>query len=78
MERFEKPSGVSDEERMKRAAAIFRRAVDNGQTEFFIGRFPKNLFTDRGRAINQMEPGRSGWLCLGVAQRNRAAYSWRP
>jgi len=57
MERFEKPSGVSDEERTKRAAAIIRRAVDNGQTEVFVGRFPNNLCTDRGRAINQMEPG---------------------
>ena len=27
LERFEKPSGVSDEERLKRAAAIIKRAV---------------------------------------------------
>ena len=57
LERFEKPSGVSDEERLKRAGAIIKRAVDNGLTEVFIGRFPNALFTDRGRAINQMEPG---------------------
>jgi len=57
LERFEKPSGVSDDERLKRAAAIIKRAVDNGLTEVFIGRFPNALFTDRGRAINQMEPG---------------------
>jgi hypothetical protein len=57
LERLEKPSGVADEERMKRAAAIIRRAVDNGLTEVFVGRFPNTLFTDRGRAINQMEPG---------------------
>ena len=57
LERFEKPSGVSDEERLKRAGAIIRRAVDNGLTEVFIGRFPYALFSDRGRAINQMEPG---------------------
>jgi len=57
LERFEKPSGVSDEERLKRAGAIIRRAVDTGLTEVFIGRFPNALFTDRGRAINQMEPG---------------------
>jgi hypothetical protein len=57
LERFEKPSGVSDEERLKRAAAIIKRAVDNGLSEVFIGRFPNALFTDRGRAINQMEPG---------------------
>src|SRR5258708_3839965 len=57
LDKLEKPSGVSDEERMKRAATIIRRAVDNGQTEVFVGRFPNNLCTDRGRAINQMEHG---------------------
>jgi hypothetical protein len=57
LERLEKPSGVSDEERLKRAAAIIKRAVDNGLTEVFVGRFPNELFTDRGRAINQQEPG---------------------
>jgi len=57
LDKLEKPSGVSDEERMKRAAAIIRRAVDNGLTEVFVGQFPNNLCTDGGRAINQREPG---------------------
>jgi hypothetical protein len=57
LEQMSKPSGVSDEERMKRVAAIIRRAADNGLTEVFIGRFPNALCTDRGRAINQSEPG---------------------
>jgi len=52
-----KPSGVTDEERMKRAASIIRRAVDNGLSEVRVGRFPNLLFTDKGRAINQQEPG---------------------
>src|ERR1700756_506261 len=52
-----KPSGVADEERMKRAAVIIKRAVDNGLTEVMVGRFPNELFTDRGRAINQAEAG---------------------
>jgi uncharacterized protein (DUF1778 family) len=52
-----KPSGVSDEERMKRAAAIIKRAVGNGLTEVEVGRFSNKLFTDGGRAINQQEPG---------------------
>jgi hypothetical protein len=56
-ERFAKPSGVSDQERLQRAAAIIKRAVDNGLSEVFVGRFPNELFTDRGRAINQTEPG---------------------
>lgn len=57
MERFSKPSGVSDEDRLARAAAIVKRAADNGQTEVLIFRFPNQLCTDRGRAINQQEPG---------------------
>jgi hypothetical protein len=57
LDRLSKPSGVSDEERMKRAAAIIKRAVDNGLTEVLVGRFPNRLCADHGRAINQQEPG---------------------
>lgn len=57
LDNLQKPSGVSDEERMKRAAAIINRAVSNGQTEVFVGRFPNDLVSDHGRAINQQEPG---------------------
>jgi hypothetical protein len=57
LDHLTKPSGVSDEERVKRCANIIKRAVDNGHTEIEIGRFPNQLCTDRGRAINQQEPG---------------------
>jgi hypothetical protein len=57
LDKLSGPSGVSDEERLKRAAAIISRAVNNGQTEVEVGRFPNSLFTDRGRAINQQEAG---------------------
>jgi len=57
LEKLSHPSSVSDEERMTRAAAIIKRAVDNGLTEVEIMRFPNALCTDRGRAINQQEPG---------------------
>lgn len=57
LEHLSKPSGVSDETRMERVALIIQRAVNNGQTEVFVGKFPNTLFTDRGRAINQAEPG---------------------
>jgi len=57
LDQLAKPSGVTDEERMKRAAAIIQRAASNGLTEVFVGRFPNQLCTDRGRAINQAEPG---------------------
>jgi hypothetical protein len=58
LDKFSKPSGVSDEDRMARAAAIIRRAANNGLTEVQIMRFPHLLCTDRGRAINQ---GEDGW-----------------
>src|SRR3954468_7932806 len=57
LDKLSKPSGVSDEERMKRAAAIIGRAVNNGLTEVLVGTFPNQAFTDRGRAINQQEKG---------------------
>jgi len=57
LDKLSAPSGVSEEDRMARAIAIIKRAADNGHTEVEIGRFPNQLATDRGRAINQMEPG---------------------
>lgn len=57
LDRLLKPSGVSDEERMRRAAAIINRAVSNGLSEVEVARFSNKLFTDKGRAINQQEPG---------------------
>ena len=57
LDKLKEPSGVSDEERMKRAAAIINRAVNNGMTEVELGRFPNTLFADHGRAINQQEKG---------------------
>jgi hypothetical protein len=57
LEKITKPSGVSEEERMKRAAAIIERAAANGLTEVEVYRFPNALCTDHGRAINQQEPG---------------------
>jgi hypothetical protein len=57
IERLSKPSGLSDEEVMKKAAAIIQGAAKNGLTEVQVYRFPNTLCTDRGRAINQQEPG---------------------
>jgi hypothetical protein len=58
LEQLKKPSGVSDDERIKRAVAIIERAVRNGKTEVEVIRFPVDVCTDRGRAINQ---GEQGW-----------------
>jgi hypothetical protein len=57
LDKLTKPSGVSDEERIKRATAIIERAVANGLTEVQVYRFPNSLCTDHGRAIIQQEPG---------------------
>ena len=57
LEKFSKPSGVSDEDRLVRAAAIIKRAANNGLMEVEIFGFPNELCTDRGRAINQRETG---------------------
>jgi hypothetical protein len=57
IDRLRKPSGVSDEEAIRRAIKIIERAVSNGQTEVQVYRFPNQLCTDKGRAINQQEPG---------------------
>jgi|SRR5262245_5893143 len=57
LDHFTKPSGVSDEEGIRRAIKIIERAVSNGKTEVEVCRFPNRLCTDRGRAINQQEPG---------------------
>ena len=58
IDRLTRPSGVSDEEALKRVATIIQRAVKNGLTEVEVIRFPNSMCTDRGRAINNnLEPG---------------------
>jgi hypothetical protein len=57
IDRLRKPSGVSDEEAIERAIKIIERAVGNGRNEVQVHRFPNTLCTDKGRAINQQEPG---------------------
>ena len=57
LDRLTKPSGVSDEEAIQRAVKIIERAVANGKTEVQVHRFPNQLCTDKGRAINQQERG---------------------
>src|SRR5262249_48974301 len=52
IDKLTKPSGVSDEQALKRVATIVQRAVKNGLSEVEVFRFPNSLCTDRGRAIN--------------------------
>ena len=57
IEELAKPTGLSEEEKIKRASAVIQRAVRNGLHEVQVYRFPNIICTDRGRAINQMEAG---------------------
>jgi hypothetical protein len=57
IEQMSKPLGYSDEEAMRRAVTIIERASSNGLSEVLVYRFPNQLCTDHGRAINQQEPG---------------------
>ncbi len=52
-----KPSGLSEDEKVRRASTVIQRAVRNGLHEVQVYRFPNILCTDHGRAINQMEEG---------------------
>ena len=57
IDKLSKPSGLSEEEKVKLASTVIQRAVRNGLSEVQVYRFPNSLCTDRGRAINQMEKG---------------------
>jgi hypothetical protein len=57
IESLSKPSGLSEDEKIRLAATVIRRAVRNGLSEVQVYRFPNSLCTDRGRAVNQQEPG---------------------
>jgi len=57
IDRLARPSGKSEEEKVQLASTVIQRAVRNGLTEVQVYRFPNTLCTDKGRAINQQEPG---------------------
>src|SRR5215469_8021019 len=51
IDRLSKPSGLSEDEKVKLASTVIQRAVRNGLTEVQVYRFPNTLCTDKGRAI---------------------------
>ena len=57
IEKLSQPSGLSEDEKIRLASTVIQRAVRNGLSEVQVYRFPNSLCTDRGRAINQQEPG---------------------
>src|SRR5436305_9541935 len=67
IERLSKPSGLTEEEKIQLASTVIQRAVRNGLTEVQVYRFPNSLCSDKGRAINQQEPGWEKTL-TGIAQ----------
>ena len=48
IERLNRPSGKSEEEKIQLASTIIQRAVRNGMTEVQVYRFPNSLCTDKG------------------------------
>ncbi len=56
IERLSRPSGLSEDEKVKLASTVIQRAVRNGLSEVQVYRFPNSVCTDNGRAINQQEP----------------------
>jgi len=57
IDKLSKPSGLSEDEKVKLASTVIQRAVRNGLTEVQVYRFPNSLCIDKGRAINQQEAG---------------------
>jgi hypothetical protein len=67
IDKLSKPSGLSEDEKVRLASTVIQRAMRNGLTEVQVYRFPNSLCTDRGRAINQMEAGWENTL-TGIAK----------
>jgi hypothetical protein len=57
IDQLSKPSGISEDEAIRRGMVIIERATKNRMTEVEVFRFPNQLCTDKGRAINQQEHG---------------------
>jgi hypothetical protein len=57
MDEFHKPPDRTPEQLMQLITTLVDRAADQGQTEVQVYRFPNELCTDRGRAINNFEEG---------------------
>ena len=57
MEEFQAPPDRTPDQLMQLITTLVDRAADQGQTEVQVYRFPNELCTDRGRAINNFEEG---------------------
>ena len=77
IEELTKPTGLSEEEKIKRASAVIQRAVRNGLHEVQVYRFPNIICTDRGRAI-QPDGSRLGKNTDWNPQRDLSALAGLP
>ena len=57
MEEFHKPPERTPEQLMQALMQLVNHAAEDGKTEVQVYRFPNELCTDRGRAINNFEEG---------------------
>lgn len=57
LDRLSRPSGLTDEQVVEKAAHVINRAVENRLTSVQVFRFPNHICTDDGRAIDQHEEG---------------------
>jgi hypothetical protein len=71
-ESFMQPAERSDDEIMERVMLLCRNAAKSGHTHVLAFRFPSDLCTDGGRAINNSEPG---WE-TSLAGRPKQAYDF--
>ncbi len=74
MEEFQKPPARTPEQLMQLVTTLVNRAAEDGQTEVQIYRFPNELCTDRGRAINNIE---GDWEKTLTARPKLAYEFWR-
>jgi hypothetical protein len=57
MEEFHKPPERTPEQLMQTVMQLVNHAAESGQSEVQVYRFPNELCSDRGRRINNAEPG---------------------
>ena len=74
MEEFQKPPARTPEQLMQLLTTLVNRAAEEGQTEVQIYRFPNELCTDRGRAINNFQ---ADWEKTLTARPKLAYEFWR-
>jgi hypothetical protein len=74
LEEFHRPPDRTPDQLMQMVMTEVNRAAEEGQTEVQIYRFPNELCTDRGRAINNFDPD---WPNTMTARPKLAYEFWR-